>query len=459
MIEQCSLYKHRSEIMKVITISLALLMTVGTRAQSTLDAYISQGLSSNTGIKEHGFKLEQSRYALKEARALFLPSITLFSDYFLARGGRTIDIPVGDIVNPIYAGLNELTGSSSFPQITNASEQLNPNNFYDARLRASAPVFNLEIEYNRRIKQKQVTLQELEVAVYKRELVNEIKAAYFGYLSTVSAISIYRQALDLALENQRINEALFANDQVNRGAVIRSANEVARFEAQVIAAEQNEATARAYFNFLLNRDADASIALDTGYSAPALSQYEPESPLAREELLQLTITQSIHFDRAKLVEASSLPKLSTFIDLGSQGFDWEFDSQSRYYLFGVSLQWDLFTGRRNHYRKQQVELEQRIKAAQVDQTERQLMLQVTTAVNEFSATFALYQAAMSQQASSERYFSDVQSLYKVGQVLFIELLDAQNQWVTAQLQANILLYDLLTKAASIERVTAGYNIN
>jgi outer membrane protein TolC len=50
-------------------------------------------------------------------------------------------------------------------------------------------------------------------------------------------------------------------------------------------------------------------------------------------------------------------------------------------------------------------------------------------------------------------------LYKEGQALFIELLDAQNQLITAKLQLNISLFDTWIKATEIERANAGYNLN
>jgi outer membrane protein TolC len=50
-------------------------------------------------------------------------------------------------------------------------------------------------------------------------------------------------------------------------------------------------------------------------------------------------------------------------------------------------------------------------------------------------------------------------LYKEGQVLFIELLDAQNQLIQSQLQVSISLYDTYIRAAEIERANASFNIN
>ncbi|NJO25856.1 MAG: TolC family protein, partial [Bacteroidia bacterium] len=56
--------------------------------------------------------MENSLVALKEARSLFLPTTWFETQYTLANGGRTIDIPVGNLMNPVYKTLNQLTGTN-----------------------------------------------------------------------------------------------------------------------------------------------------------------------------------------------------------------------------------------------------------------------------------------------------------------------------------------------------------
>ena len=64
-------------------------------------------------------------YALKEAHALFLPNVSFGASYSKADGGRTIDLPLGDLLNPVYKSLNQLTGSTKFPNLQNKSVLLN----------------------------------------------------------------------------------------------------------------------------------------------------------------------------------------------------------------------------------------------------------------------------------------------------------------------------------------------
>jgi outer membrane protein TolC len=46
--------------------------------------------------------------ALHEARGMFLPSVGIEARYTRAGGGRVIDLPIGDLMNPVYGTLNTL---------------------------------------------------------------------------------------------------------------------------------------------------------------------------------------------------------------------------------------------------------------------------------------------------------------------------------------------------------------
>ena len=153
----------------------------GAGAQTTLDSYIKTALANNETIRQQQFLLTKSVYALKEAKSLFLPAVGFNATYTLANGGRTVDIPVGDLMNPVYKTLNQLTGTTNFPQVQNQHVLLNPNNFYDAKIRTTYPLLNAEIEFNRKIKTQQHNLQQIEISLYKRELVKEREKKPFSF--------------------------------------------------------------------------------------------------------------------------------------------------------------------------------------------------------------------------------------------------------------------------------------
>jgi outer membrane protein TolC len=430
-------------------------MLAQARAQdSILEGYIQQGLKNNQGIRQQGFLLEKSMYALKEAKTFFLPEVNFNGSYLDSRGGRKISIPIGDLLNPVYTSLNQLTNSSAFPQVENVNQTFNPNNYYDAKFRTSLPLYNAEISYNTRIRKEQINFQQAEADVYRRELVKEIKFAYYAYMQSREAITILESAVSLAKENLRFNQVLVKNDKAIRTVVSRSENELIGLEARLEDAKNQSINAAGYFNFLLNTPLDSRI------EGQAAAQLAPEPDTAstgrREELVKLESLLKINTLSGQLAKASSLPKLSTFMDLGTQGDFIKFNNDTRYYLFGVTLDWRVFAANRVQYKTKQAAMDRNATSAQLSQVEQQLELQSQTASNKLKSAVTIYRASISQTALSKQYYEDQQKLYREGQLLYIELLDAQNRLINDQLQQSISYLNVQTRTAELERAKASY---
>lgn len=441
-----------------IVIFLFLCFGLNSFSQNKLEDYIKIGLQNNEIVKQHNFNINKSIWALKEAKSLFYPTTSLNANYTVADGGRTIDIPIGDLLNPVYNTLNEITGSNAFPTLENQSVLINPNNFYDAKINTTMPLLNYEIIYNKRIKTYQSELQKVELEIYKRELVKDIKIAYYKYIQSTEAISIYETALRLTLENQRVNQSLFKNEKINRTAVLRSDNEVKRIEAKLEEAKQNSKNAQAYFNFLINQKLDTKIEIDKD-TTPVPVDFNYENTKAREELSQLKTASEINTTLSKLTQSYWFPKLSGFIDLGFQDFDFEINKQSRYYFGGVSLEWNIFSGNKNKYKLRQIEEEGKSITSQTDNVKQQLLLQYEINRNNLLSKIEIYKSEKDQNIAAKKYNDDVSKLYKEGQVIYIEVLDAQNQYINSLLNSNIAFYETWIAHAELERANATYNIN
>nr|WP_314896365.1 TolC family protein [uncultured Flavobacterium sp.] len=443
-------------IKKTLTLALILFGYLG-YSQSKLDGYIEVGLKNNEVIKQHNFDINKSMYALKEARSLFYPTVSLNGSYTKAEGGRTIDIPIGDMLNPVYNTLNQITNSNAFPTLENQSVLINPDNFYDAKIHTTMPLLNFEIIYNKRIKNQQTSLQKIELEIYQRELVKEIKIAYYKYLQSVEGIKIYQDALALVKENQRVNKSLFKNEKINRTAVLRSDNEVIRIQANLETAKQNSNNAQSYFNFLLNEKLDAVIEVDENETPPidAVS----ENTQNREELQKLTQAKEINDNVSKLTQSYWFPKVNGFADFGIQDFDFEVNKQSRYYFGGVGLEWNIFSGNKNKFKLKQTEEDSKKISSQIDNVKKQLLLQFQVSQNNLKSALEQFYADKNQKEAAKKYNEDITKLYKEGQAIYIELLDAQNQWVNAQLNTNIALYNSWIAFAELERANATFTFN
>jgi outer membrane protein TolC len=437
---------------------LALLAPNG-MAQTHLDAYVQLAFASNHSIRQQQVLLQRDLTALQEAKRLYVPAVNLTGTYTLAGGGRTIDFPLGDLLNPAYSTLNRLTGSDAFPPLRNQRIQLNPNNFYDIHARTTYPLVNAEIRYNEQIKRQQADLQSIEIDLFKRELAKEVKVAYYRYLQTTEAIRIYENALTLVQESQRVNRALFNNQKVNRTSVVRSANEVTRIGAQVAVAQQTQHSAQAYLNFLLNRPAYTAIDPDVLTNVPTPPTLADTTVSGREELAKLRQAQAINTSLVALAATYRKPKINLFADLGAQAFDFSLNRYSPYYLAGLTFDLPLFSAGRNALKVTQAKLDGEALDANTRYVTEQLRLQITTATNSLLAALTQYGAAQSQVVASQQNYRDLQQLYREGQVLYVELLDAQNQVIADQLQVNISRFDAWVKQAELERATASITLN
>jgi outer membrane protein len=429
-------------------------------AQSSLDEMVQEGLKSNLVLQQKSVSLEQAQQSLTIAKSYFLPTVNVLADYTSGEGGRSIAIPVGDLLNPVYTSLNQMTQSDAFPQVENVEQNFFPKNFYDAKVRTSVPLVNTDLYINRSIQSQQVMVKQYDLDAYKRQLVLEIKTAYFNLLSAEAAAKIYESASILVKKNVETNESLLRNGKSLPANLIRSKSEAERVRADLNSARNQVTNARNYLNFLLNRPLDQVIVTqDTSLESIPLITDTTSTPVARREELQMLKTQrEINASSLRLYQLSRLPKISAFMDLGTQASDWKYNSDSRYYLVGVQLSIPIFQGFRNNISIRQSKLEIQKTEQNLQNTTRQLELAATLAKNQLQTTLENYHAAQEQLKSAQSYFHLIDKGYKEGINSLIEFLDARNQLTASQLQVNLRQLEVLTADARVERETASYSI-
>lgn len=441
-----------------VAFPLLLMLPLLMKAQSPLDDYISGGLKDNIVLQQKNISLESALTSLSIARGMFLPSVSLQGQYLDGNGGRDISIPVGDLLNPVYASLNALTNSQEFPQISNVSEDFLPHNFYDAKVHVTMPIVNSDLLYNNKIRQQQVVLAQYELDVYKRELIKNIKTAYYNYLSAQAAVAIYQSALDRAKEGKRVNEALLSNGKGLPAYVLRAESEVVTIEANITEAQNQAENAGLYFNFLLNRDADAPIIASdiTSINISALDTLLNVSVNEREELAQMREAVELRQSMVKMDQLFWTPRLNGFVDLGSQYSDWKFNSQSRYSLIGLQLEIPLFAGLTNRGKTKLAQYEAQNTELGMQQVTQQLTIGEATARNGVVTAYHNYEAAIKQLDAAASYQRLIEKGYRDGVNSFIETVDARSQLTQAQLQSNVAKYRVLIAQAAYERETASY---
>ncbi|MEM6337332.1 MAG: TolC family protein [Bacteroidota bacterium] len=447
-------------IKSILAAGAVLLLALAASAQpepSPIEAYVEEGLSNNLALQQQTVSVEQARLRLREARSLFGPTLSLEARYTVAGGGRTIDFPVGDLLNPVYATLNQLTGSQSFPTIDNEEIGFLLPREQDTRLRLLQPIYQPVIGYNARLQQNQLDAEQAGVDAYRDELALEIRSAYYGYLQAQQIANLLDSTRVLVEENVRVSRRLVANDQATEDVVFRAQAELLGLDRQRAEASQGRLAARNYFNFLLNRSLESEIEpereavefTDAGSftDAPAIS----DALDLRDELRQLDFGLRAADQGVKIARANYLPSLALALDAGIQGETYTFNDGAPFYAGSVVLSWTLFDLGTRRARTEQARLQRQQLDVRRDELRRQIELQVRDAFNAVDVAQREVEAAEGALQAAQKSFDIVSRKFALGLSPQLEFLDARTTLTDAGIDALVARYGLKIRVAEYRR--------
>ncbi len=428
------------------------------KGQPVLERYISYGIENNLALKQKQSDYERSIEALREARGLFYPGVSFNARYTVSEGGRVIDFPVGDMLNPVYATLNSLTSSNLFPVIDNQQIKFLRPTEHETKMRIVQPIFNTDIYYNSRIRKELTLIGEMDVEQYKRELTAEIKKAYYNAAMAGALVSMLTDTRKLLMENIRVNRKLISNDKVTVDYLYRSEAELNKFDQELQNAEKNSKIANAYFNFLLNKPLTDSIIVQQPGIFPALSQLTGDYKLTalenREEIRKLENYEKITGLQVKMNQSQKLPDLFAVADYGFQGEKYAFNKEQDYMQASAVLTWNLFEGFSNKARIRQALIQKEMAESQIEEAKKQIELQVIDALNELSAADKGIAAAESRLKNARESYRIVEKKYSEGQSSLIEYIDARTSMTQSEENLIISRFKYLSAFAEFEKITA-----
>ncbi len=440
-----------------------LLLVISLHAQQSdtlLSYYIRTGLENNLALKQKNADYEKSLKALDEARSFFFPALSFNARYSLAEGGRTIEFPVGDMLNPVYNTLNYLTHTHLFPNIENQTFKFLRPHEHETKLELVQPLFNPDILYNYKIQKEMTGFWEADRNTYKRALVADIKKAYYTYLKMVRIEELVRSTRTLLEANVRLNEKLYNNQKITVDVVYRSRSELSRFEQNAAEARKNLQAAKSYFNFLLNKPLDTDISVPDSLPVVAvIPDPVKDKQLAlqnREELKQLDYGLRSADYHLKLTKNDRLPVIFAAVDYGFQGETYQFDKNHDYTLASFVLRWDIFKGMQKKARISESRIEMDKLKAKQEELRQQIQLQVENAWNNLVAAGKAMRAASEEVIAADKAFRVMSRKYEIGMANYVEFLDSRTNMTGARLRKIISKYDYMIAYAEYERVTATY---
>lgn len=190
----------------------------------TLDQVIAEALQNNPQVRQMQAKWEAALERPAQERALPNPMLAI-------KGGNAVD-------------------NFSFPRTQETRVEIEQ----------TFPWFG-KLDLRGKVAENDAAIVHHDHEAMELEIVASVKEAYFDLYATQNAASITRAEEDVLKEVETIAESKYATGSVSQQDVLKAQTETTMLRQQLLDLEQQEATAKAKLNLLLNRPADLPLGL------------------------------------------------------------------------------------------------------------------------------------------------------------------------------------------------------
>jgi outer membrane protein TolC len=428
-----------------------------------IDGYVREALRSNLQLRAETLEVERALAALDAARGAFLPELGVEARYTRAEGGRLIEFPVGRLVNPAYATLNELLVAQGqaprFAPIEDQSFAFLREREQDTRLTARQPLYAPAIPAAVRAQRALLDAAEYSRLALARRLERDVTVGYLDWLSARKSIDIFRASRTLLQENLRVNDSLFRNSKVTQDQVLRARAELLAVEQQLRDAENRSDQARSFLNFLRNRPLEeplvaASVDEELERAARDLGELRAAALENRPEIEQLENLERAAQAQARIERASLVPTLTLGVDAGTQGEEYEFGRGRNFATISLLLNWTFFDGGANRARARGAEAAARQARTRREEVAQQIQLEVQQALDRLTTTSDSLATAAARAEAARAGFRIASRKRDEGVINQVEFIDARSSLTSAELNLNVTRFELLARQAELDYATA-----
>lgn len=434
-----------------LALAVALAAPGAAAAQDPLGAIVAEGLRNNLGLATHRLADRQGELEVRRARGQFLPVAAVDARWSDVSGA----IDLGKLVNPAYAGLNELLGEARYPTDIQATLPFRQ----DMRLRVTQPLFNGALIANLSLQRALRDVQRGRLGASARELAAGIQAGWLRHAAAARAVAIYEAALAVLDESVRFNRRLVDAGQATPEVLSRARADRAEAAQRLADAVRLRDAAARSFNQLMARPLTAPVeeVPDTALRFPLVLSLEEAlaSGLARrEELAEADGGMRAARAQRQLAGASFLPSVALALDYGFQGNQFRFTGENDFTIASVVVQWNLFNGGQDATRRQQAALEVERTATRRAEAAALVELDVRQAYEAVVVARDAIATASERLAAARRTFELVRRRYEEGLAPHLEFSQAQLDDTNAALNEVVTRLTYATRMVELERAAA-----
>ncbi|MEO0559878.1 MAG: TolC family protein [Bacteroidota bacterium] len=445
-------------------------------AQPALEALVRDGLAQNPSLRQLEALEVAAVSEVRTARGAYGPALGVEARGTAARGGRSIDLPLGDLLNPVYGALDALRADqglqSAFPRIANESIPI-VRSEGDVRFTVEQPVFAPTIGRGVSAARAQAGAAEALRRAYEWELEGAIRAAYWRLQGAERGVAVQAAAAERVAEFRRVAERQREAGSGLRVAIVRASAEALAVEEARREAERARSLARADLNRLLGRDLDAPVPILPESEVPmpislpnrALRVVTPGAPTrafsldalqaaaatGRAELAALDASIEARDAAVAAIRSGRLPTLGLRLDAGTTGFDARLDEP--FLLASAVVRWRPFGAPGDRGRIARASAERRAAKAEREAAEDRIRLQVQEAYERLGVAYASLRTSAQRVALGEEAFRLTTRLVALGEANQADFIDAQTSLTTAALGRTAARFAVLARLAELESAT------
>lgn len=431
----------------------------GTAQSDILNNYIKEALVKNLNVKSEFLKKEKQKSKLAQAKKLWKPNVDLNASYLFAKGGRTLFFPVGDLFNPVYGTLNQLTNSNDFPtDLENLNTQLTPNNYLDLQLSVTKPLINSSIKYNQIIQKELLQLNDFDIELSKNDIAFQIKTGYYNYLKTFEGLKIIDETEKLLNDVLTFNKKLIKYDKATPDVLSDIEFRIANLSSQRAMLFEQQELAKAYFNLLLDQPLDTEITIDENLikgnieNTQNLKSLKSTAKQTRLEYKKLDLASTINSLNQDRIDKERTPTLGISAGIGLQTESFNFDNGGPLFTIGLGMDWNIADGGLRKKKIQEIQIDQKILANDRQRLNQQIEIQTTQSFLKLQSLKVRMESEEVAVSSARKSYNAINKRYKSDKAILIELLQAQNSLTTSKMTKALTKYDYLIQLAELDKV-------
>ncbi|MEM6966444.1 MAG: TolC family protein [Bacteroidota bacterium] len=417
----------------------------------------------------------------------------LDKNLFLAASQKNIDLNNQDIASAKSNYLPKVeavvSGTYVDPKLAEVSFGQNPEFSTGGNITATQLIYSRAVQADIAIQKKLLSAQQENFNAAQLDMVADVSSIYLATLISKVNARIQLQNLDLTKQNLQLARQNFEAGESGKSDVLRFESEVAQNTQSMVEAINQLEQNFVRLNQLLNNSVDTEIDVeDLALNEGLLEKYNYDElttflddPNLRNLFIEFLIQEALR-NAPEIKELNySLEATQYSIDLfgrgryyptvaaqgqynavfsrSGAGSDTELITggsiQNTNYNLGVNISMPIFNQNQNNINQQTAQIQKEQLLLNQDNLELAISADVRTNVLTLINQISNIQLSKISESTAKEALELTQTAYSSGAVNLIQLLDAQNNYLNAQLARAAAVYNFLINTVQLER-SLGY---